>query len=427
MPQAQWYNPRPLRKFRELKVNQFMRTNPERTAWIIISIAFAVFCSLAVSLPASLYWYVMNATLPLDTQLTAVQGTVLAQDIKEESTIPLSRGSHSEIGERTMVSTDAGSQAILTFYDDSVVTLYHDTSLIIHRVRRPRFGLSSQTHSLELELLTGRLRASLLQRDDQNDFNIITPQAQIDLNRGSYAVEVNENQTRLTTRAGLATVQAEGKSIAVRESKLTTVLTGQIPAPVAPAEQSLLLNGDFTQPLSATWALARYASLDTVTTTAKITQLGGRSVLLFNSEGESGIHTEVGVTQDINKDVLDFQSLRISADVRVNQQDLEGGGTLGTEYPLRLHLTYEDADGNDRYWYYGFFYKLPLDHYVIYDEPNNSYQEVDQGVWYSFESENLLQTLAGIDQPVYIKSLRVYASGWIYETMISDIKMLAKE
>ena len=34
-----------------------MRNNPERLAWLILNIAFGIFCSLSIVIPASIYWY----------------------------------------------------------------------------------------------------------------------------------------------------------------------------------------------------------------------------------------------------------------------------------------------------------------------------------------------------------------------------------
>ena len=52
------------------------RKNSERLAWIILSIAFVVFCFLVVSIPFGIRWYIINATQVHKTSLAAIGGTV---------------------------------------------------------------------------------------------------------------------------------------------------------------------------------------------------------------------------------------------------------------------------------------------------------------------------------------------------------------
>jgi hypothetical protein len=52
--------------------------------------------------------------------------------------------------------------------------------------------------------------------------------------------------------------------------------------------------------------------------------------------------------------------------------------------------------------------------------------KVIQDEWYLFESENLMQTLGDI-RPVYIESVRVYASGWDWDSAITNISLLVQE
>jgi hypothetical protein len=108
------------------------------------------------------------------------------------------------------------------------------------------------------------------------------------------------------------------------------------------------------------------------------------------------------------------------------RQMIPGGGQIGTEFPLMIQLAYRDAEGNDRNWYHGFYYVPPPGNYILYNEADNSSESINQFLWYPYESKNLLTTL-GPAKPVYIKYIRVYASGWIYDTMVTDIQLLAQD
>jgi hypothetical protein len=116
----------------------------------------------------------------------------------------------------------------------------------------------------------------------------------------------------------------------------------------------------------------------------------------------------------------------VTADILLEYQSLPGGGFQGTEYPIMMKLTYEDTEGNDRDWYQGFYYDPPPENYIVYDQPNNGSENISQGFWYPYESDNLLETLAD-SKPVYVKSLRIYASGWIYRAMVADVQLLAED
>jgi hypothetical protein len=163
-----------------------------------------------------------------------------------------------------------------------------------------------------------------------------------------------------------------------------------------------------------------------VTATVKIIDTGGQKAAHFESQGQDSLHTEIGIEQPINKSVQDFDSLRVQLDVRLNNQSLAGGGTLGSEFPMMIHLAYEDADGNDRDWYHGFYYTPSPDNWIVYDTPDNSSERLVRFLWYPYESNNLLDSL-GSAKPVYLKSIRIYASGWLYDAYVTNIALLAQD
>ena len=91
-----------------------------------------------------------------------------------------------------------------------------------------------------------------------------------------------------------------------------------------------------------------------------------------------------------------------------------------------LHVAYKDAEGIDRDWFHGFYYEPAPDIYNLYDQPDNSSERIARFIWYPYESVNLLTTL-GPTKPAYIKSIRIYASGWIYDAMVANISLWAEE
>jgi hypothetical protein len=403
--------------------------HPQRAAWMIITLAQLTLCLLVLSIFWGAKWYITNAKDHFPINITSINGTVLAKPIGTEASIAILRGNQLEVAEFTIVTTDSTSQAVLSFFDDSTITLYSNTTLIIYHSNRPRFNLSPEHDTLEVEIIRGRIRAAPSDQAGNRDFVIKTPQAEARLTPGSYAVEVNNDQTQVTTRLGQAAVIAKATSVTLLEGELSTIGQGKAPTEPSTAEQNLLVNGDFSAELEDTWTQDFFIpenQTDVISARIQAEQVDGRPVLVFSSQGQDNIHTDAAIEQVIDKDVRDFQSLRINADVMLNYQSLPGGGFVGSEFPIRIKLTYKDASGNDREWYHGFYYEPPPDNYILYNQVDNASDNISQNIWYPYESENLLGLL-GENKPVYVKSIRIYASGWIYHAMVADVKLLAQD
>ncbi len=405
-----------------------MKNNIERTAWLIMLTAFIIFCSLSILIPASIRWYIINATVPFMTNVTSVRGTVIIGDPRAELSSSLTDGNTVPVEENFSVSTDDTSQAILSFSDDSSLTMYGQTTIVLHETRAPRFGLSPNPIKILIEVQKGRVRAtSSLSRETLN-FDVQTPQARIELSEGSFSIEVNGEETQITTRLGQAKVLGNNHQIVLNQGERVLVGAGQTLSQPLPAAQNLLKDSSFDPTsLQNSWNVYTITSFtDIVTNTARVVTFQDRNVLQLSSDGQDNVHTEVGVIQEVNKDVRDFQALRLSVEVRLIRQSLPGGGLLGSEFPIMLRLDYKDAENNDRQWYHGFYYAPPPDNFILYDLPENSSERIARFVWYPYESDNLLTTL-GPAKPVFIKSVRIYASGWIYEAMVANISLLAQE
>jgi len=403
-----------------------MRNNPDRLAWTVLLLAFATFCLLAVFIPLGVRWYLLNAMTPEVTAVTSVRGTVLAETHQANLPVPITDGSTAELEEASHIRTDSTSQAVLTFFNDSSVTLYGDTSLGLERARKPRFSFGRRPDTIAVELESGRVRIASTSRSDLS-FQIHTPHAVIDVGEGSYSIQVSEDGTQVTARQGNAWLVAGDEVVSLSTGERSMVNPGEVPASPLPAEQNLLVNGDFSAPLEGTWEVYEVEPPSAVVTTSvEIVDVGNRQALEFRSTGQDNVHSEVGIVQQINQSVQDFDSLRVLLEVRLERQSLPGGGTLGSEFPIMVHLAYKDGSGSDRDWYHGFYYSPPPENWILYDAPDNSSERVARFVWYPYESVNLLDSL-GANKPVHISYIRIYASGWIYIARIADVALLAQE
>ncbi len=403
-----------------------MRNNPERLAWTVMLFAFAIFCILVVAVPLGVRWYILNATNSKTTAVTSIRGTVLVEKPYTTQPVPIVDGDTQDVDEATRIVTDGTSQAVLTFFNDSTVTLYGQTTARIERARVPRFAWSQNPDTITIHLEQGRVRVAP-SGSSQLTFEVRSPQGVVSLGEGSFSIEVSEEGTEVTARAGWAQLVAAEEVVRLSAGERSLVSPGKAPSPPLPAEQNLLANGDFSAPLADAWEVYRVEPPGgVVTTSAKIAQVDGREGLRFVSEGEDNLHSEIGIIQQVNESVQDFDSLRIQLDVRLDRQSLPGGGTLGSEFPVMVHLAYKDAEGNDRDWYHGFYYVPAPENWVINNAPDNSNERVARIFWYPYESVNLLDSL-GTTKPIYIKYIRIYASGWLYDAVVTDVALLAQD
>jgi hypothetical protein len=385
-----------------------------------------MFCFLALFIPIAIYWYATNSTDPLATELTSVRGIVLIGEPDAELSASVTDGNTVPLEESLTVATDNTSQAILTFAGDSTLTLYGDTEIVLQYAQEPRFTLSSKPTKILVEVRNGRVRATASRDREDLIFNIVTADASVELDQGSFSIEVSEPGTQVTTRLGQAKVKNGAKSVILSQGQRAVVGPDTPLSDPLPAAQNLLSDGSFNPDFMNSWETYTIDLTEAVTTTAEVMVYQNQPVLNLRSVGEDNVHTEVGVMQPVNKDVRDFQSLRIFAEVLLVNQSLQGGGQAGSEFPIMIHVSYKDADGNDRDWFHGFYYSPPPENYILYDQPDNSSERIARFIWYPYESVNLLTTL-GPTKPTFVNSIRIYASGWIYDAMVANISLLAEE
>jgi hypothetical protein len=403
-----------------------MRNKPERVAWTVLLLSFALFCALVISLPLAIRWFLFNATLRFPTNVTAVRGTVLTAINNDAPPVPIIGGLTEEVNEGVMIWTDETSQAILTFFNRSALTLYSDTSVTLQRTRQPRFRLSPNPDRIVVTVNRGRVRANPTNDGEPLHFEVAFPQGRTELSTGSFSLEVNDQTTQIAARLGKALVIGGRQGLMLPEGKRLLVSGEGVMSPPLPLELNLLATSGLRNPIGSFWEPYMFIQSNVVTPTVRLADLESRSVLDFRSEGADGFHSEVGLIHQVNKDVRDFQSLRVQAEILLLEQSLPGGGLLSSEFPVMIHLGYKDANGSDRDWYHGFYYQPPPANYLLLNQADNSNERVARFLWYPYESENLLKALAGAE-PVFIKFIRIYGSGWLYHSMVTNVELLAQE
>jgi hypothetical protein len=404
-----------------------MRRRPERVAWTVLWAAFITFCIVVTGIPLGIRYYLLNATDEQDTQLQRIEGTILVQEA--DGNMPTGVTELAMLSPGDEVILDATSRGILDFFDRSHVTLYSNTNLELGQVESPRFGVSKLPNSIAVNLKAGLVRVGVaLPGERETEFQVVTPHTSLSLAEGSYRIEVTNQTTQITVVRGEAILGSEPSEEVLRQGTRTRIdLTG-VPADPLPAAENLIENGDFQEPLASGWLTSTVVLTTAVEAPrVEVVEVGGRQAArLVQLDVDDGNHTEAAIQQRLDQDVRDFDRLEVSADIRLDFQSLSGGGLLSSEFPIIVRLDYKDLWGNDKFWTHGFYYHNRAN-YPIAPDPwgRPTGEQVPQGVWYPYESGNLLDLL-GENMPARITGLTVYASGWRYDGLVSEIQLVVE-
>jgi hypothetical protein len=400
-----------------------MRPNPERVAWLVLLAAFFTLCFLAVSIPLGVRWYIHSAKVDREALVESVSGTVVVEPPLGRGPVPVGREQSLLASPGAVVRADENSEAVITFYDHSFMRLFPGAAVRIKALSSPRYRASELPNVIHLELLSGSVRiGTALSQETELDFAVDTLHAQALLQAdGSYALEANHLRSEISSYRGQATVAALGVTLLLDARERTSVSLGQPPERATGIARNLIQNSDFSQPLADTWRLFNDQGADggTVDGAAELTINEGRRAVRFVREGGEGNHCETILEQTLNQQLPDAStSLVVRAAVQVRHQSLSGGGYLSSEYPLMIRITYRDAYDSEAEWVQGFYIQNEA------GTPTTYGLQIPEDRWYLYESGNLLETLPV--RPYRLVRVRVYASGWDYDSLVSDINLIVE-
>ena len=389
----------------------------EKIAWGVLWSAFAVFLVLLFGIPTAVYWYLSTASDPHETNMTVLSGTVLVDVTGHD---PSGERGTRMVPEGATVRTDGTSRVSLTLFDGSTIIVFPDTQVTLSALRTPRFSIGSQAPQVQVELRAGRLRVSVPASPDLHDVRAQTPQGDAVLHRGDYLVEVAGDQTNVVVRNGQALVRGQQSTLTLNGRERSLIQSGEAPRGPLPAERDLLANGAFTEPLTDTWRTYDDQGGDAGSTNGvvDVVDVQAHHGVRFQRTGSNGNHDESGIDQQINKDVFDAISIKLRADVLINYQSLSGGGYLSSEFPIILKVKYRDVKGGENSWVHGFYYQNDT------HNPTVDGDIIPKGIWYPYESPNLAQVLN--PKPAQILSVQIYASGWDFESVASDVGLIVE-
>jgi hypothetical protein len=399
-----------------------MRQNPERTAWFILIIAFTAFCVLIVAVPLGIRWYLFNAQLDQKAAIESLAGTIVVEPLAGSGPIPLSKGAGTLAPGGTVIWVNETSEAVVTFADNSFVRLYPGTTVRLDVMRAPRFRAGIRPFTIYVTLLGGRVRlGSAVIPNGDLDMVVTTSTARTTLfEEGSFLIDVDAAGTEVAVYRSQAVVSAQGVSVLVEERQRTTASPGEPPTEAVGVARNLLQNNNLRPPLDE-WRVYNEQGTDggKVDGFAEaVVDTGVAAVRLWRAGGE-GNHCQTVLEQAIDARLSEpISSLVVRSTLKVRYQQLSGGGYLASEYPLMIRLTYRDEYDSEAEWIQGFYYQNRDGNPTTYG------LQIPQDRWYVFESDNLLQSLPV--KPVRIMSIRVYAAGWDYDSLVSDINLIVE-
>ena len=408
-----------------------MRNNTPRLAWVILLTAFSLCLILAVSGPLAARWFVAHSATDEPALLRVTSGTMLL--LTSASGEPIAVVDSREVEPGTQIQSDESSQGSLSFTlngaaaSPEVGTIQIDPTaqLELTRNTRARFGVSQDPRRVAIKVGSGRVRINTAEVTPTGlEFAVVTPQALIELGPGSFAVQVSGNETQVVSRFGQATVEGNGETVVITEGLSATVADGSAPSDPVVAADNLIVNGDFEEPLGPPqWLVTHYPEDDPSAGQAEIVEDAGRNVVRFSRINQPPTHTEIGITQVLEQDILDYEMVNLQLDVQLHWQSLPGAGEQSSEFPLMFRLDYEDVYGNHQFWTHGFYYREPPAQWVVTDG-----ERIPQDTWFPFESGNLKERLQqqGLPPPAKLNYLKIYASGHNYDSMAAEVRIVAR-
>ncbi len=433
--------------------------SPDRIAWIVLLGAFALFCTVTLSTALGFYHYLFRSTAPMPAILHVSKGTVgiTGADLRET----VERNREQLTNTATSVSTDSLSQATIQFRNPvgadellAAVTLQGDTFVTFNYANRPRFDWSQDPQRVQFSRLKGQLDISLtglntrafvmdVYTDDLNTDSGVHVQF---VAEGRYRLIVSEDEVRLLNLAGAVSVffgDDPGLRHPVQPGEELAVRIGN--RSITPLDDTvdLLHNGDFSfhgssvgqmyspgVPLN--WNCSRLPGQNPPGSFS-LAEYDGRVGMRLQRFNNATSHGEVSCIQEFEGDGLDvtqYDSLSVLATFSLNFQSLSLCGKEGSECPLMLQLMYatDNSPPNDAgNWFRGFYYedRASGSHKKICASCLQDHVDTNPTVWYTFDSGNLLTLISEERRPVYIKAIRFYASGHQFDTVVSELMLLA--
>ncbi|MBW4436026.1 MAG: hypothetical protein KME04_02755 [Pleurocapsa minor GSE-CHR-MK-17-07R] len=427
-------------------------------AWLIIILAFAVFCVICISASLGLQYFLFESTVPMRAELKISRGTagLTSTDLIEQVV-----RDRRDLANSSVVTTDELSQATIDFYDPrgtnllvASVTVDSDTALDLTAMNRPRFDWSSLGYEIYLSRASGSMDVYIPDDRDRNtrvsirttsgDFVYLT-------GPGQYSITITPQQVRVLNFSGDALI-VEGQNVqtqpvGIGQRGIYYPLNNQfllLPAfdnLLGPTDfpEGLLVSAPTNEPTAETdsgaaptpvWSCYN-GPYDEPVGAFDVVSINGRNAIHFARGNGAQSHGETGCALTFGgagRPIHDYSFLSFSATFRIDQQSLTACGFEGSECPLMLRIDYIPTSGAAAVsWYHGFYaqYDPQYNYPRTCASCSREHESVNAGVWYTYQSDNLFATIPEAVRMGTLLNVRFYTSGHEYDVYVSNLRLLA--
>lgn len=423
---------------------------PERMAWGVLLISFAIFCMFCVGTMLGAHYFFFESTIPMETVLRVARGTAIIATKSDPAERPVQGGARPlPIG--TNVSTDRQTQAAIVLRDTArngrsiaVITIKRDTTLRMEFSSQPRFEWSTSHYYVNLSNLTGEIEVLVNDNLPGNfQLDIMTRRgSRVSLYQsGRYIVNVSNTHVRVINREGAAilfasdpqinrSIPVSGQGFLNQDLNEITLLPGFVDLLVNSAFEEINPPQSDGQTLPVGWTCINEGEAPSGVYRSEI--LDGRLALRLVRANNASTHGETSCWQSapaaqIGFDVRQYSYLALRATFYVKYQSLEACGIQGSECPLMLKMDYRDVNGNVQQWYHGFYSRLTSQqtYPLRCDSCVQEHENIYPATWYTYDSGNMLVEFPPEKKPGWILNIQFYASGHQYDVYVGELSLLA--
>lgn len=432
------------------------KMSPQRLAWVTMLTALVFFCALCAGTVALIRWLVFESPTGLNAALYVGQGTVglWEPDQSSEKAVRLSDA----VKQDNRLTTDNLSQGYIAFTDPysgdlvATVLLRNGSVATLDSASRPRFSLSDNPYVIRLTKVAGRVEIWVrggLDREIRVEIASSLGTAHIN-ESGNFWIDSRTDLLQVTARSGSLTLVSYGSQAQHLAQGYQALIHQGDPAIVMePGPTDLIPNWDFGQVApglmtggdsedSQNWPVEWNCSWDPSPAfqdapagTWQFATVNGRRVIHIQrtmqpdpGPGKTGCLKYPGGSDGL--DVTQYATLRLRVLMQVHFQNLSACGSVGSECPVMLFISYEDKDGNEYGWYHGFYAEYrPNEGRTTCDSCLQPHEQINKDAWYSYESGDLFSDLPSDRRPAKINYLRFYADGHQYDVMLGEVALMA--
>jgi len=392
--------------------------------------------------------FLFESRVAIETWIEVGRGTALLTDENVEG-----RGLRlrENITNRSLsINTDSQSQTNILFYMPgenhrrllAVATLKNNSETSLREAQMPRFWWSRGQYEIRWENFRGEVSVLVL-KENGRPLTMWIEAARggiVQINTaGHYNISANDARLRVTTHEGEAVIYGMEQRLnrLVVRGQSGALLYGIAEPVIASARKNLLINGAFALTVdpqadseTSVYPPGRWGCVNVQDALPRgvfrMDYWDGRSALRLLRKDNASTHGETGCKQPVeasSSDVSSYNFMEIETTFLIGYQSLSACGTQGSECPLMVKLVYDDINGIRRDWFQGFYTMRndELNYPLRCVSCSQDHLQINEKVWYTFETGNLFNSIPPEQRPARIHLLEFYASGHQYDVFVSDV------